>query len=39
MSQDSVEKILGRLLTDAEFRAKVERQLEKTCRDMGFQPD
>ena len=36
MSQDSVERLLGRLLTDARFRADAAASLENVCRQEGF---
>jgi hypothetical protein len=36
MSQDSVEKLLGRLITDARFRSEASASLEKLCRLEGY---
>jgi len=36
MSQDSVERLLGRLLTDVSFRASAAQSLEKICRQEGY---
>ena len=37
MSQEAVERILGRMLTDARFRAQVCESLESASRQAGFQ--
>lgn len=36
MSQDSVERLLGRLLTDVSFRANAAQSLENICRQEGY---
>lgn len=36
MSQVEVERFLGRILTDADFRRHAERSLEKACYSKGF---
>ena len=36
MSQDNVEKLLGRLLTDSDFLASCRDSLEKACQERGF---
>lgn len=36
MSQEMVEKFLGRLLTDDGFRRKAVRSLAETCREEGY---
>lgn len=36
MSQNEVERFLGRLITDATFRSRLEESLEKACHDEGF---
>lgn len=36
MSQNEVERFLGRIITDADFRAHAERSLEGACYSMGF---
>ena len=36
MSQDAVERILGRMLTDTRFRAQVGKSLESASRQAGF---
>jgi len=36
MCQDSVERLLGRLLTDASFRADAAKSLGNACRREGY---
>ena len=36
MSQESVERFLGRLLTDESFRDKAARSFERACVEEGF---
>ena len=36
MSQDAVERVLGRMLTDCRFRTQVAQSLEAACRQEGF---
>lgn len=36
MGQDSVERFLGRLITDDEFRETVNSSLEQLCFEHGF---
>ena len=36
MSQIEVERLLGRLITDADFRVRAERSLEHAVRKEGF---
>jgi len=36
MSQNEVERFLGRILTDSEFRAYAERSLERACYSKGY---
>ena len=36
MSQDSVERLLGRLLTDASIRADINASPESVCRREGY---
>ncbi len=36
MSQDSVERLLGRLLTDASFRSSAAAALADACRQGGY---
>ncbi len=36
MSQEAVERVLGRLLTDEQFRSFAERSIEKACRQHGY---
>ena len=36
MSQDAVERLLGRLMTDDVFRKKAEASIENVCRDAGY---
>lgn len=36
MSQNEVERFLGRIITDAEFRLKASKSLEKACYVNGF---
>ena len=37
MGQDSVERLLGRLMTDDDFRENAKRFFGKTCMENGFQ--
>jgi len=36
MSQNEIERLLGRLITDAEFRVRAARSLEHAVRKEGF---
>jgi hypothetical protein len=36
MSQEAVERLLGRLLTDDIFRKKAEESMEVLCRESGY---
>lgn len=36
MSQDAVERVLGRLLTDVNFRRLAAESLETACRETGY---
>lgn len=36
MSQNEVERFLGRIITDADFRAQAERSVERACYSKGF---
>ena len=36
MSQEAVERFLGRLLTDDTFRKRADRSIEALCRAEGF---
>jgi hypothetical protein len=36
MSQEAVERLLGRLLTDDTFRKRAEKSLAIVCREAGF---
>ena len=36
MSQEAVEKVLGRLLTDEQFRTQAQHQLGAVCRQEGY---
>lgn len=36
MSQESVERFLGRLITDERFREKAKSSLEQSCRTAGY---
>jgi hypothetical protein len=36
MSQESVEKVLGRLLTDDIFRSRARESLDRACREEGY---
>ena len=36
MSQEDVEKLIGRLFTDKEFRALANTQLERLCFEEGY---
>ena len=36
MTQEAVESLLGRLITDREFRILVDASLEKSCREAGY---
>jgi len=37
MSQEAVERLLGRLITDERFREMAEASLPQACRQYGFQ--
>ncbi len=36
MSQDAIERFLGRLLTEDDFRAYVSESFERACMEEGF---
>jgi len=36
MSQEAVERLLGRLLTDDLFRKRAEKSIENLCREYGY---
>ncbi|MDD2272807.1 MAG: Os1348 family NHLP clan protein [Desulfuromonadaceae bacterium] len=36
MSQEAVERLLGRLLTDDQFRKQAEKSIEGLCRKSGY---
>ena len=36
MSQNEVERFLGRIITDADFRAHAEESLERACYSKGY---
>lgn len=36
MSQDAVEKLLGRMLTDDQFRRRTSQNLVAACREQGY---
>ncbi|MBV5340581.1 MAG: hypothetical protein J0665_13670 [Deltaproteobacteria bacterium] len=36
MSQEAVERFMGRLVTDAGFRCKAAESLEDACRNAGY---
>lgn len=36
MSQNEVERFLGRIITDADFRTRAARSLESACYSKGF---
>ena len=36
MSQDAVEKVLGRMLTDDQFRRRVSQDLVVACQEKGY---
>ena len=36
MSQDAVEKVLGRMLTDDQFRRRASQDLVAVCREKGY---
>jgi len=36
MSQEAVERFLGRLLTDGTFRKRAKKSIEDVCRDTGI---
>lgn len=36
MSQNEVERFLGRIITDADFRAHAEKCLEEACYSKGY---
>jgi hypothetical protein len=36
MSQEAVERLLGRLLTDDQFRKRAEKSIENLCRESGY---
>lgn len=36
MSQDAVERLLGRMLTDDQFRYRAMQSLELACREGGY---
>jgi hypothetical protein len=37
MSQEAVERLLGRILTDDTFRGRAEQSLVGVCREAGFE--
>lgn len=36
MSQEAIERVLGRLITDEQFRLGANESLELTCRQAGY---
>ena len=36
MSQEAVERLLGRLLTDDSLRKRAEESIEDVCREIGY---
>lgn len=37
MSQEAVERLLGRLLTDDVFRKRAEESIDTVCREAGYE--